>query len=123
SPAKDERSAPSAHSLHAKADHRSSTAVPSPSPPRSAPGPTTPERQCQSLLALQSADRYYPQPSGSPCCDDRWNPPYSSGAQTSSQDQTASPPHARGVIPGPGQDRRRTVVLPTHVGVIRVHYG
>src|SRR4029453_13640016 len=85
SPAKDGRSAPSARSSHAKADHRSSTAVPPPpppqadhrafsavpppSPPRFTPGPTTLARLCQSLLALQSADRYYPQPSGSPCCD------------------------------------------------------
>src|SRR6266496_8838 len=46
-----------------------------PSPPRFAPGPTTPARQCQSLPAPPSADRYDSQPSESPCCDDRWNPP------------------------------------------------
>ena len=55
--------------------HKSSTAAPSPSPPRFVLGPTTPAHQWQSLLAPPSADRYSSQPSGSLCCDDHQNPP------------------------------------------------
>lgn len=57
SPGKHERSAPSDRSSHARAAHRSSTAALSHSPRPSEPGPTTPARQCPSLLAPPSADR------------------------------------------------------------------